>query len=110
MANENPPPKLLGGLLASLGLVMAVAGSKLSDMEGGTSYFVTVGLCVMVSGALLYLGKKIALLAYAATLAVIWIWSLRESGGDTSVWLPRVALPTLLGFYIFSSRVRSRLY
>ena len=110
MANENPPPKLLGGLLASLGLVMAVAGSKLSDMEGGTSYFVTVGLCVMVSGALLYLGKKVALLAYAATLAVIWIWSLRESGGDTGVWLPRVALPTLLGIYIFSSRVRSRLY
>jgi quinoprotein glucose dehydrogenase len=110
MANDNPPPKLLGGLMASLGLVMAAAGSKLSDAEGGTSYFVTVGLCLLVSGGLLYLGKKAALLAYAATLAVIWIWSLKEGGGDTSFWLPRVALPTLVGLYVFSNRVRPRLY
>jgi quinoprotein glucose dehydrogenase len=110
MANENPPPKMLGGLLASLGLVLAAAGGKLSDIEGGGSYFVTVGICLLISGLLLYSGKKLALLAYAVTLAVVWIWSLKESGSDAGAWLPRVALPTLLGIYIFSNRVRSRLY
>lgn len=110
MANENPPPKMLGGLMASLGLVLAVAGTKLSDVEGGTSYFVTVGILVLVSGGLLYLGKKLALFAYTVTLAVVWIWSLKESGSDVGAWLPRVALPSLLGIYIFSRRVRERLY
>ena len=110
MANENPPPKLLGGLMAALGLVMAAAGRQLTEIEGGTSYFVTVGICLIVTGLLLYSGKKLALLAYAATLAVVWIWSLKESGGDPGEWLPRVALPTLVGIYVFSSRVRQRLY
>lgn len=110
MANENPPPRMLGGLMASLGLVLAAAGGKLTDVEGGSSYFVTLGICLIVSGALLYFGKKLALLAYGATLAVVWIWSLQESGSDAGEWLPRVALPTLVGIYIFSSRVRSRLY
>jgi glucose dehydrogenase len=110
MANENPPPKLLGGLMACLGLVLAGAGGKLTDVEGGGSYFVTVGICLFISGALLYLGKKLALLAYGVTLAVVWIWSLKESGSDPGEWLPRVALPTLVGIYIYSSRVRSRLY
>jgi quinoprotein glucose dehydrogenase len=110
MENENPPPKMLGGLMASLGLVLAAAGGNLTDAEGGGSYFIAVGLCLVVSGALLYLGKKLALLAYAATLAVVWIWSLKQSGGDSAEWLPRVALPTLVGIYVFSSRVRQRLY
>jgi glucose dehydrogenase len=110
MANENPPPKMLGGLMASLGLILAFAGGNLTEAEGGGKYFITVGICLFISGALLFLGKKLALLAYAATLAVVWIWSIKESGGDPGAWAPRVALPTLIGFYVFSSRVRSRLY
>ena len=109
MANDNPPPKMLGGLMAALGVVLAFAGGELSEAEGGGKYFITVGICLAISGALLYLGKKLALFAYAATLAVVWIWSLREAGSDVGEWLPRVALPTLVGLYVFSSRVRSRL-
>lgn len=109
MANENPPPKMLGGLMAALGVVLAFAGGNLTEAEGGGTYFISLGIGLVVSGALLYLGKKLALLAYAATLAMVWIWSLKEAGGDTSAWLPRVALPTLVAFYVFSSRVRSRL-
>ncbi len=46
---------------------------------------------------------------YALTLAIVWIWALIDTHGAFGQLVPRVALPTLLAFYIFSSRVRSRL-
>lgn len=103
--SDVEPPKVFGGLLAALGLVIAGTGATL---DGG-NYFLVLGALVLVCGCLLYLGKKSALVMYGLTLAVVWIWSFRDADGDTGMLLSRVTLPTLVAFYVFSYRVRSRL-
>jgi glucose dehydrogenase len=109
MAEDVEPPRLFGGLLAALGFMLAIGGTQLSDIEGGGSYFIVVGIGALVTGLLLYAGKKLALFAYGVTLAIIWIWTLKEADGDMAVIVPRVGLPTLLAFYLYSYRVKSRL-
>jgi glucose dehydrogenase len=109
MADDVVPPRMFGGLLAALGFMLAIGGAQLSDIEGGGNYFVVVGIGALISGLLLYSGKKLALFAYGVTLAVIWIWTLKEADGDMAVIIPRIALPTLLAFYIYSYRIKSRL-
>jgi glucose dehydrogenase len=102
--SDVQPPKVFGGLLAALGLVLTGAGVTLDDR-----YFTVLGALWLGTGLLLYSGKKAALYLYGLTLAVVWIWSLQDAHGDMGILLPRVTLPTLVAFYLFSYRVRSRL-
>lgn len=104
-APDVEPPKGLGGVLAALGFVMAGGGASI---EGGR-YYLVIGLLLLVTGILFYAGKKLALILYGVTLAVMWIWSLNDAQGDMTILLARVWLPTLAAFYLFSYRVRSRL-
>ncbi len=97
-------------LLAVLGFGLAAA-DLYSQMlyGGGGAYFIVVGIALGITGVLLYRGQSSATLMYALTLAIVWIWALIDTHGAFGQLVPRVALPTLLAFYIFSSRVRSRL-
>ncbi|HEX6638414.1 MAG TPA: hypothetical protein VF033_12225 [Steroidobacteraceae bacterium] len=99
------PPKALGGLLAAIGLVAAGGGASIDDGR----YYLVIGLLLLVTGILLYAGKKLGLILYGVTLAVMWIWSLNDAQGDMTILMARVWLPTLAAFYLFSYRVRSRL-
>ena len=109
MSSEEPP-RMLGGLLALLGLALAGGGLHMNlNLGGGGTYFLVVGILVLVSGVLLYQGKSAALGAFGVALATVWIWSLKDEGANFSALLPRVALPTLFGLYIFSGKIRSRL-
>jgi quinoprotein glucose dehydrogenase len=104
------PPRLFGGLLFLLGLVLAGGGLHLNiNYGGGGSYFLVVGLLIAASGALLFLGRSSALVVYGVALATVWIWSFRDVGANLPELLPRVALPTLVALYVFSSKIRPRL-
>lgn len=107
VTSSTNPPRALGALITILGLALAVGGAL--DLQHGGLYFVSVGLLSAASGVLLFLGRSVALLAYALTLLAIWSWSLIDAGGRFDVLVPRVALPTLIGLFLFSSKVRSRL-
>lgn len=96
--------------MAALGFVLAIAGAGLRGEDSGASYFLWVGILLIVSGLLFYSGKKLGLYAYGLLLAVIWIWTLKIANGDPGVLISRLGLLTLIGFYVFSYRVRSRLY
>ena len=100
-------PQGLGGLLAVLGLVLIFAGAQISEQNG--SYYVIVGIGTMLSGLLIFKGRKLALLVFGLTLATAWIWSLVDAGWDMGALVPRVGLLTLFGFYLFSAGTRSRL-
>ncbi|MBS1143778.1 MAG: glucose dehydrogenase [Proteobacteria bacterium] len=109
MPSENPP-RLLGALLILLGLAFAGGGFHLNtNLGGGGSYFIVVGLLVALSGYLAYAGKSLALVAYGVTLLIVWAWSFKETGGQMDQLLPRAGLPTLIGLYLFSSKIRERL-
>jgi len=102
------PPRVLGSLLVLLGLVLLLGGVSMRGADGSL-YFIVLGTLIASSGTLLALGRAAAIPVYAATLAVCWVWSLVDLGGDVGQLISQVFVPTLIGLYLFSSRVRSRL-
>lgn len=105
---ENNPPRLLGGLLTVLGLLLAVGGVRLL-MMGDSFYFLTVGIGVAVSGVLIALGKHYGVLLYLVMLFVMLVWSAIEENMEFAGVLPRILVPILIGAYLISERVQSRL-
>lgn len=106
--NDKNPPRVFGIILAVLGAALAIGGVNLLGMGGGY-YFLAVGIGVALSGVLMASGRLLGAYAYGATLLMLVVWSLVEAGSDLQQLLPRIALPVLIGLYVFSSRVRSRL-
>lgn len=107
MSSQNPP-RVLGALLAVLGAALAFGGFSMLQ-QGDNAYFLVAGLGILASGACIALGKLAGAWLYAATFAVMVVWSLSETGPNPGQLLPRILVPALLCFYIFSSRVRDRL-
>jgi len=104
---SKKPPRVLGILLALLGLAMVVGELTIFKMSTG-GYFLVIGLGLVVSGALLALGKLIGAYMYGVTLAIIIVWSFLEVGIKPEL-VARIAMPILIGFYIAFGGVRSRL-
>jgi|GEM_PF-3040140 len=104
------PPRVLGCLLLALGLALAVGGLHLNmDLGGGGSYFTAVGALLALAGFLIFSGRSVALAVYGLALLLVWGWSLKDVGANLPELLPRVGLPTLVGLYVFSNKVRARL-
>ena len=106
--SEIKPPRILGLLLALLGATTVIGGVNLLLMND-SPYFCVIGIGMLISGLLLARGKKVGAYAYAGTLSIIVLWSLLEVGLDISLLLPRIVVPSLIGAYIFSNKVKSRL-
>ncbi len=106
--SEIKPPRILGLLLALLGATTVIGGVNLLLMND-SPYFFVIGIGMLISGLLLARGKKVGAYAYAGTLAIIILWSLFEVGFDVSQLLPRIVVPSLIGAYIFSGKVKPRL-
>lgn len=106
--NDVNPPRVFGILLAVLGGALIVGGISLLRMGGGY-YFLAVGVGVAVAGGLIASGRLLGAYIYGATLVMLVVWSVVEAGADLQRLLPRILLPALIGLYVFSGRVRSRL-
>lgn len=102
---DTTAPRRLGMLLIAFGLALTLGSLSL----GGDAYDTAVGLLMAISGFFLHAGRAWALWSYGLLLLVVWGGALGEAGGQVSALLPRVALPTLLGAYLYSGAVRSRL-
>ena len=105
---NKKPPRILGILLVLLGAAFLVGGIQLSRM-GGNAYFIVIGTGIALSGLLIFVGKILGAYLYAVVLAIIIIWSFLEVGTDYQHLIPRLAIPIVIGIYIFSSKVKSRL-
>ncbi len=97
-------PKLFGILLSLLGLALAFGGVSIDLL-----YFIVIGIMLAVNGCLLFFGRGAAIWFYGITLATIWIWSGIEVGPSVLPVLQQVALPSLIGLYLFFSSVSDRL-
>ena len=106
--SQSRPTRLLGILLALFGAALMVAGIRLLTM-GDNAYFLVIGVGVLATGVLVGQGKRAGLPVYGVTLAVILVWSTVEIGLVVSELLPRIALPIILGLYLFSERVKRHL-
>lgn len=87
--------RLLGGLLALIGLVLAIDGIVLLG-AGGSAYYLFAGLGLLVSSVLIWRGKASGAWVYLAVVAATIVWALWESGFNGWALVPRLAGPVLL--------------
>ncbi len=107
--DELAPPRTLGILLTVLGAALGLGGVILLVMGSASPYFLVAGIGIAASGVLIAVGKRIGLFLYFATVGLMLIWSLMETGLDPGKMITRLALPVLIGIYLLSGKVRVRL-
>ncbi len=90
---------VFGAVLALLGLTLALGGVRLL-MLGGSWYYLLAGLCIVIAGALLILGRIAGAWLYGAVFLGTLFWTLWESGLDFWGYVPRLALLLLLAIIL----------
>jgi len=98
--------KITAVLLALIGLVLSAGGVWLGSLGGSLAY-VAIGAGCLVSGWLLWRGRRSAIAVYGALLAAIYGWSFWEVGFDGWALAPRVIAPTVVGLWLLVLLVSS---
>ena len=94
-------PRIFAALLAGIGLVLVTGGSRLL-MLGGSLYYLVAGLAFMLSGALLWRGRRLGSLVYAGILLGTIVWALWEVGFAAWALLPRLVAPLVIGLWFLT--------
>jgi quinoprotein glucose dehydrogenase len=88
-------PRLLGALIALLGLILAGGGAYLASL-GGSLYYVLAGAMLIVAGSLMMKGKIAGFYTYAGAFAFTAAWSFWEVGLSGWELIPRLVGPFIL--------------
>jgi len=94
-------PRIFAALLAVVGLVLIVGGTRLL-MLGGSLYYLIAGLMCVLSGALLWRGRSLGSLVYGGMLLGTISWAVWEVGFDAWALMPRVAVPLVIGLWFLT--------
>ena len=87
--------RLLGAVIAAIGLILAGGGAWLAAI-GGSPYYVVAGLGLIAAGVMLLLLRMSGVVIYAVVFAGTLIWALWESGLDGWALVPRLVGPAVL--------------
>src|SRR5690349_15624155 len=87
---------LFGACLSVVGLTLAISGLYLISL-GGSAYYCTFGLLLMVSGALVGRRRASGAWVYLAAFSLTLGWAFWEVGVDVWRLLPRLDGPIALG-------------
>jgi quinoprotein glucose dehydrogenase len=90
---------LLGGLLAAIGLILAIGGAWLAVL-GGSPYYLLAGLGLIASGALLIRGRVLGAWLYLIVFALTIAWAFWESGTNGWALVPRIIGPAVLAILV----------
>src|SRR5262249_54351914 len=88
-------PALLGGLVALLGLILAVGGAYLAWL-GGSLYYVLVGAMLVAAGYLLIRGRIAGFYTYVGAFVFTAVLSFLEVGLSGWQLIPRLVGPFVL--------------
>ncbi len=87
--------RILGAVIALIGLVLAIGGIQLITL-GGSLYYGVVGILMILSGLLLFLGRSAGVWLYVAIFVGTVIWALWEVGLNGWALVPRLVAPLVL--------------
>jgi quinoprotein glucose dehydrogenase len=90
---------VIAGLLIIIGLVLAIGGLWLAAL-GGSIYYLLAGIALIISGALMFVGRPLGVYVYLATFALTLIWALWEVGLNPWALVPRVVGPAVLAILV----------
>ncbi|GAB3684867.1 membrane-bound PQQ-dependent dehydrogenase, glucose/quinate/shikimate family [Salinisphaera aquimarina] len=100
-------PRLVGGLVALMGLLMTIGGGWLAGV-GGSWYYVIAGIAMLISGILFAGGRRSGAWLYALVFIGTFIWTAWESGLDYWRWVPRFDMVLVLGILMAATSTRLR--
>ncbi|MFC0204013.1 membrane-bound PQQ-dependent dehydrogenase, glucose/quinate/shikimate family [Novosphingobium soli] len=88
-------PLILGGVIAAIGVVLALGGAWLAVL-GGSAYYLITGLAMLASGVLLFRRRMAGGWLYCAIFVLTVIWAIAEVGANNWALVPRVVAPLVL--------------
>src|SRR5262245_58811245 len=103
------PLWLFGACLIVVGLMLAISGFYLISL-GGSAYYFTFGLLLMVSGALVCRTRASGAWVYLAAFSLTLGWAFWEVGLDVWRLLPRLDGPIALGLGFLTPWIQFRQY
>ncbi|MBX3564867.1 MAG: membrane-bound PQQ-dependent dehydrogenase, glucose/quinate/shikimate family [Sphingomonas sp.] len=86
---------IVGGLVALIGLVLAVGGLWLAVL-GGSLYYLVAGAAMLWSGVSLVRGRMLGGWVYLALVLLTLLWAWWEVGANAWAQVPRVIAPMVL--------------
>jgi quinoprotein glucose dehydrogenase len=89
-------------LFAGLSGLYLAAGGVWLIAVGGSPYYVTAGIVMLVVAALVYRRSSLSLVVYALLLIATLAWALAESGPDFWALAPRTGILTLYGVWLLA--------
>ena len=90
---------IVGGLLALIGLVLAIGGVWLAAL-GGSIYYLFAGIGLVAAGVMMIGGRLLGGYNYLAVFALTIIWALWEVGLNPWALVPRVVGPAVLAILV----------
>jgi quinoprotein glucose dehydrogenase len=90
---------IVGGLLAGIGLILAIGGIWLAAL-GGSIYYLLAGVGLMAAGVLMMGGRPLGAYVYLAVFALTLVWALWEVGLNPWALVPRVVGPMVLAILV----------
>ncbi|WP_404339871.1 membrane-bound PQQ-dependent dehydrogenase, glucose/quinate/shikimate family [Sphingomonas sp. MMS12-HWE2-04] len=101
---------IVGGVIALIGLVLAIGGAWLAVL-GGSLYYLVVGALMIWSGLLLIRGNPLGGWIYLGIVVASILWAWWEVGANAWAQVPRVIAPVVLllaVILVLPTLVRSR--
>jgi quinoprotein glucose dehydrogenase len=86
---------IVGGLIALIGLALAIGGIWLTAL-GGSAYYAITGIAMIISGWLLVRQQLLGAWLYIAIVVLTVLWAFWEVGGNGWALVPRVIAPLVL--------------
>lgn len=96
MAGKNLWARIMGAVLIAIGALLLIGGGWLLWL-GGSAYYLLAGLACVVSGVLIWQGRRGGVWLYAVFLLATSLWAIAEVGLQFWQLLPRIAGPAVIG-------------
>lgn len=107
--NRTRPPRIFASLLLLVGLALAVGGVRLA-LLGGSLYYSTAGITLLVCGVLLWQGNRWGSYLYGLLTFATLAWAVGEVGFDGWALAPRVLPFLVLGLLLLRPGLRRSLH